>query len=189
MINMENSIASLKDLVLTFDRMTLEDIPVVGEIEQRCFSAPWSAHTYRHELLHNRRSFYSVLRPDPNHRANELPPILAYGGYWLLDNEAHIMTIATHPDWQRRKLGEWVLLEMLAAARTDGAQQAILEVRVGNRAAISLYTKLGFVEVGVRKRYYRDNGEDALLLNLFNLDQASVWHSLTQRLAALRNLF
>ncbi len=186
---MENSIASLKDLTLTFERMTLEDIPIVGEIEQRCFSAPWSAHTYRHELLHNRRSFYWVLRPRLGHNNQELPLIFAYVGYWLLDHEAHIMTIATHPDWQRHHLGEWLLLEMLAVARTDGAQQAILEVRVGNQAAIGLYTKLGFVQVGLRKRYYRDNGEDALLLTLFNLDQAAVWDALAQRLVRLRSLF
>lgn len=186
---MENSFVSLKALALTLDRMTLDDIPMVGEIEQRCFSAPWSAHTYRHELLHNRRSFYWVLRSGVSNETPALLPILAYGGYWLLDHEAHIMTIATHPDWQRHQLGEWLLLEMLAAAHTDGAQQAILEVRVGNRAAIHLYTKLGFVEVGLRKRYYRDNGEDALLLTLFDLDQAAVWHGLAQRLTALRALF
>ncbi|MCX6045216.1 MAG: ribosomal protein S18-alanine N-acetyltransferase [Chloroflexi bacterium] len=186
---MENSITSLKDLALTFDRMTLEDIPLVSAIEQRCFSAPWSAHTYRHELLHNQRSFYWVLRSGLSHDRNELPPILAYVGYWLLDHEAHIMTIATHPEWQRHKLGEWLLLEMLSVARIHGAQQAILEVRVGNRAAINLYTKLGFVEVGLRKRYYRDNGEDALLLTLFHLDKAAIWDLLAQRLATLRLLF
>jgi ribosomal-protein-alanine N-acetyltransferase len=183
---MQKSTFGLKTLSLVFARMTLEDIPIVGEIEQHCFSAPWSANTYRHELLHNRRSFYWVLRPEARTNTNELPPIFAYGGYWLLDNEAHIMTIATHPAWQRRKLGEWLLLEMLAAACTDGMHQAMLEVRVGNRAAIGLYTKLGFTEVGLRKRYYRDNGEDALLLTLSNLDQATVWHPLAERLNELR---
>jgi len=168
--------------------MTLADVEFVAEIEQRSFSAPWSAGTFRHELEHNGRSVYWVLRPAQPQRDAHMSPIFAYGGYWLLDHEAHIMTIATHPECRRQQLGEWMLLEMLARARASGVQQATLEVRANNRAAISLYNKTGFVEVGLRKRYYRDNNEDALLLTLFKLDSETVWQPLYLRLVELQRL-
>ncbi len=173
-------------LILT--PMTLADVEFVAEIERRSFSAPWSAGTFRHELEHNGRSVYWVLRSAQPQSETHLPPILAYGGYWLLDHEAHIMTIATHPEWHRHQLGEWLLLEMLARALASGIQQATLEVRAGNHAAIALYTKLGFVQVGLRKRYYRDNNEDALLLTLFKLDSEPVWQPLYQRLVELQTI-
>lgn len=185
---MMETIASLHaNRVLIITPMTLADVEFVAEIEQRSFSAPWSAGTFRHELEHNGRSVYWVLRPAQPQRDADLPPILAYGGYWLLDHEAHIMTIATHPEWRRHQLGEWMLLEMLTRARASGVQQATLEVRASNRVAISLYHKTGFVEVGLRKRYYRDNNEDALLLTLFKLDSETVWQPLHQRLVELQS--
>ena len=186
---MQNLTSTASKISLVCERMLLPDVPVVSELEKRCFPAPWSADTYRHELLHNARSFYWVIRPGQSAESEQMPPILGYAGYWLLDGEAHIMTIAIHPDWRRHKLGEWLLLETLASARTKDGRQATLEVRVSNSAAIALYTKLGFGEVGLRKRYYRDNGEDARLLTLFNLDQAAVWQPLAQQLDELQTRF
>lgn len=174
---------------LLCEPMTLDDVPHVSEIEKVSFSAPWSAETYRHELRHNHRSFYLVLRPAPGQANQGAPSLLGYGGYWLLDGEAHIMTIAIRPTWRRHHFGEWLLLELLDAARRGGAHQATLEVRVSNFAAITLYTKLGFTEVGLRKRYYRDNNEDARLLTLFNLEQAAVWQPLAHQLAQFRQQF
>jgi ribosomal-protein-alanine N-acetyltransferase len=167
---------------LLFTPMRLADVDTIGQLEQICFPAPWSAATYRRELQHNRFSSYWVIRPNNGDAPAVLPPILAYGGYWLMSNEAHIATIATHPQWRRRKLGEWLLLGMIAQARPSGAYAATLEVRLSNLAAQALYEKLGFVEVGVRKRYYRDNGEDARLMTLFNLDDGAVWRRLSQQL-------
>lgn len=186
---MQNSNSVLGKISLLCEPMTLDDVPHVSEIEKVSFSAPWSAETYRHELRHNRRSFYWVLRPQPGQPNEGLPSLLGYGGYWLLDDEAHIMTIAIRPTWRRHHFGEWLLLELLDATRRGGARQATLEVRVSNQAAITLYTKLGFTEVGLRKRYYRDNGEDARLLTLFNLDQAAVWQPLAHQLAQFRQQF
>ena len=102
------------------------------------------------------------------------PPIFAYGGYWLMGEEAHIVVLATHPQWRRRGLAEAVLIEMLAQMRSVDVNEVTLEVRSGNVAAQELYRKLGFEEVGRRKRYYRDNGEDALLLTLFHLQDGKV---------------
>ena len=83
--------------------MTVADVPFVSTLEPLCFPAPWSAETYRNELLHNRYSAYWVLRPVGG--AGDLPPILAYGGYWLMGDEAHVVTIATHPDHRRHGFG------------------------------------------------------------------------------------
>lgn len=146
--------------------MTLGDVPTVGELEVLCFTAPWSPDTYRNELLHNRFSKYWVLRPVPL-AVNGVPPILAYGGYWLMGDEVHIVTLATHPAWRRQGLSERLLLQMLARCRSEGARLVTLEVRMSNRPAQQLYAKLGFREVGVRRGYYHDNGEDALLMTLF----------------------
>lgn len=166
--------------------MTLDDIEAVVEIEQQAFPTPWCADGYRRELLHNERSHYWVLRPSASRPDQAWPSVLAYGGYWLLGDEVHIITIATHPAWRRLGLGEWLLLEMLAQVRSQGVSQVTLEVRVGNQAARALYEKLGFAEVGLRKRYYRDNHEDALLMTLFNLGDCTVWHPLLQRLQKQR---
>lgn len=146
--------------------MTLLDVPYVGELEVACFPAPWSPETYRNELLHNQYSFYWVLRPSAGKRG-QMPPILAYGGYWLMGEEAHIVTIASHPSFRRQGLGEKLLLYMIHDAQANGAAEITLEVRVSNRGAQEMYAKWGFVEVGRRPRYYRDNDEDALLMTLF----------------------
>lgn len=173
---------------LLFTPMEPADLPVIGELEQICFPAPWPTSTYKYELSQNRLGHYSVIRPQSTAASGAacLPPILAYGGYWLMGEQAHIVTIATHPDWRRRKLGEWLLLEMLAQARSQGASEATLEVRVTNLTARALYTKLDFREEGRRRRYYRDNGEDGLIFTLHGLDTGAVWRPLMQQLETLR---
>jgi [ribosomal protein S18]-alanine N-acetyltransferase len=176
----------MQDATLVFTPMTLDDVEVVGRLEPLCFPAPWPTSTYRHELRLNRLGFYWVIRPQIGLARSEFPPILAYGGYWLMGEEIHIVTLATHPDWRRRSLGEWLLLEMLAQARSQGATEATLEVRMSNLGAQKLYQKLGFAEVGRRKRYYRDNGEDALLYTLSRLDDGASWRPLAGRLERLR---
>ena len=149
-----------------FRPMTLADVPAIGELEILCFPAPWSPDTYRNELLHNRFGHYWVMEPMATSEL-ALPPIVAYGGYWLMGDEVHIVTVATHPQLRRQGLSEGLMRLMIDECSKAGAALVTLEVRVTNTAAQQLYTKLGFVEVGLRKRYYRDNGEDALLMTLF----------------------
>lgn len=149
-----------------FRPMTLADVPAIGELEILCFPAPWSPDTYRNELLHNRFGHYWVMEPMATSEP-ALPPIVAYGGYWLMGDEVHIVTVATHPQLRRQGLSETLMRLMIDECRKAGAALVTLEVRVTNTAAQQLYAKLGFVEVGLRKRYYHDNGEDALLMTLF----------------------
>jgi len=174
--------------------MRVEDIEEVMEIEHEAFSAPWTASAYRHELQKNEMAHYFVLRqryasaPAPSElsapkakrhlwqalfpqsqrqeRATSLalPLILGYGGFWLMAGEAHISTIATRREWRGRGLGELLLVAMIEEARALQADFVTLEVRVGNRIAQSLYHKYGFKVEGRRKRYYSDNGEDALIM-------------------------
>ncbi len=160
------------------------DVPLVMELEPICFPTPWSASTYLHELR-NPRGSYWVIRPGAQQPSGSVPPILGYGGLWLLGDEAHITTIATHPDWRRRHLGEWLLLRLIGAAREAGARLVTLEVRVHNASAIALYTKLRFEDVGIRRGYYQDTGEDARLLTLFGLDRPEVWRRLEERRQAI----
>ena len=121
--------------------MTLDDLPHVDAIEQASFSAPWSINTFRHEIQSNPRSFYWVARPLAEQDSGQdsgmaPPPIFAYGGYWLMGEEAHIVVLATHPQW-RQRAGKAVLIEMLAQMRSVDVK-VTLEVRSGNVAAGTL---------------------------------------------------
>ncbi len=154
--------------------MRVADLDEVDQIEQLSFLSPWSVNVYRRELERNPFSFYKAIRPTPDGERLNLPPILGYGGCWVMDDAAHILTIASHPAHRRCRLGEWLLLALLSDAVDRAAAQATLEVRVGNLPAIALYKKLGFEESGLRKGYYppaQNHGrEDALLLTLNDLD-------------------
>jgi len=142
--------------------MRLSDVEEVMRIEQVVFTAPWSPQAFRYDLSKDERSHYFVLRG----WAEEMPPLLGYAGFWLWDEEAHIGTIAVHPDWQQRGLGEWILLGVMEKAAALRAELVTLEVRISNAPAQALYYKLGFRAVGRRHRYYRDTGEDGLIMTL-----------------------
>ncbi len=150
----------MASLPFVLDTMTLEDIPAVMSIERRVFSAMWTSGIYRRELTENPWSHYLVLRA----KGSDLPPILAYGGVWQMDRSAHIPTIATHPDYQGKGLGSYLLLHLLLVGEKLGCHEATLEVRASNHPAQRLYLRYGFEVVGIRYRYYNDNGEDALIM-------------------------
>jgi [ribosomal protein S18]-alanine N-acetyltransferase len=143
--------------------MEERDIPQVVAIDQLSFANPWSAESYHYELVVNQAShFWVLLAPTPPAERQ----VVGYAGFWLIVDEAHIGTVAIHPLWRRRGLGEKLLVRLLGQARDLGAVLATLEVRAGNRVAQRLYERHGFVQVGRRKKYYQDNGEDALLLTV-----------------------
>ena len=95
----------------------------------------------------------------------DLASIVGFAGLWLMIDDAHITTIATHPDYRGRHVGELLLASLIDIAYTIGANRVTLEVRVSNTVAQNLYRKYGFHEVGTRKRYYSDNHEDARLMS------------------------
>ncbi len=153
------------------DPMRWEDIPEVLEIERRSFSMPWPMRAYEQELLRNPNARYLVLRPREVRAAAPIlpprrPPILGYGGFWMVPDEAHISTIAIDVPWRGRGLGELMFLALVEEAIALGADLITLEVRVSNHVAQRLYRKYGLEVVGRRPRYYRDNNEDALLMSV-----------------------
>ncbi len=142
--------------VLLIRPMRLVDLAAVQEIERACFATPWPAQAYRQELESNRLAQYLVALIGDR--------IVAYGGIWLMVDEAHITTFAVHPGYRRRRIGERLLLALLALAADRRAREATLEVRLSNLPARRLYEKYGFRPVGIRPRYYSDNNEDALIM-------------------------
>jgi [ribosomal protein S18]-alanine N-acetyltransferase len=142
-------------------RMALADVPFVHEIDTLSFSLPWPERSFRFELTEN-----PVARNWVIESGGRIAAMLVL---WLIVDEAHIATIATHPDFRRQGFGEQLMIAALVSAREEGARRAFLEVRAGNSGALELYKKYGFVEVGVRRGYYKDNNEDAILMNLEDL--------------------
>ena len=173
-----------RELDPLFRRMTLDDLDALISIEQVSFPTPWSIGTYQREITRGLYGSYWVVCPGQNARTSA-PPVLAYGGMWRTGEEAHITTIAVHPEWRRRGLGEWTLLNLINVARTGGAEIVTLEVRDSNDAAIRLYGKLGFQMVGMRRGYYMDTKEDARLMTLFAVDQPATWRRLLQERIAV----
>ncbi len=149
-------------MTMLIRRMTVEDIPAVHEIDLLSFSLPWSERSFRFELTENPVARGWVAEVDGQVAAMLL--------LWFIVDEAHIATIAVHPDFRRQGLGEQILLSAIRDVRKEGAQRVFLEVRIGNVAAQAMYKKYGFEIAGIRPRYYRDNNEDALLMNLEKFD-------------------
>lgn len=175
---------NLPDLPVLVDALTVADIAAAAAVEQAAYTDRFSRRDYRRELSHNKLARYLALRVMPPLAAQR--SLVGMAGYWLIADEAHIITIATHPGWQRRGLGEWLLLHLLEDALNRGAAVATLEVRPSNRAAISLYHKYRFAETGRRHHYYPDTGEDALVLTTPPLNTADYRRRLADRRAALQ---
>jgi ribosomal-protein-alanine N-acetyltransferase len=142
--------------------MTLADLDTIMQIERQVFKYPWSRHMYLVDLQHNRMASYLVVF-SADSGDDRVPPVLAYGGFWLMVDEAHIATVASHPDWRGCGLGQYLMLGLLEQAVARGAVSSTLEVRVGNLPARTLYDKLGYEPRGTRRHYY-ENGEDALIM-------------------------
>ncbi len=166
--------------------MTEADISQVVAIERESFPSTWPQTAYKRELANRlarylvvvdragkaprltqprrRRAFLSFLkRPDPPPDTGDL--IIGYVGVWLMVGEAHIVAVAVRPECRRRGLGELLLGRAIELAFEHGQEVVTLEVRSSNSGAQTLYSKYGFINIGVRRRYYSDNGEDALIMS------------------------
>jgi len=139
-----------------FRPMLLSDVPVISAIEREVFTVPWSAEAFVNELKHNQFARYTVMELDRN--------IIGYGGMWIIMDEAHVTNIAVRAPYRGRGYGEMLLRRLMRTAREQGAKSMTLEVRVSNEVAQNLYRKLGFVQNGIRPRYYTDNQEDAYIM-------------------------
>lgn len=142
-------------------KMTLDDLDQVVAIDQVSFSLPWPARSFRFELTDNEASRCWVADLDGR--------VIAMLVGWFIVDELHVATIATHPEFRGQGIGREILLYSLRAAKEEGAVKSFLEVRESNEIAQTMYRSFGFVEDGRRKGYYKDNGEDAILMSLDHL--------------------
>lgn len=153
---------------VTIRPMRLEDLESVLEVDHLSFASPWPESGFRFELLENDASLLLVAEEKTEGGGTQ---VLGYVVIWMIVDEAHIATIAVHPEHRREGLGRVLLQAGLEEAAQQGMQSATLEVRAGNQAAQRLYEEFGFRVVGRRYRYYRDNLEDAIIMTLERMDQ------------------
>lgn len=146
---------------LRIRKMTLDDVPTVLDLDQKSFSLPWPERSFRFELTDNPASRCWVAELDGK--------IVGMIVVWLIVDEAHVATLATHPEYRRQGIGRRLLAHALRHMIGDGARSSFLEVRASNFPAQEMYRKFGYEATGRRRHYYRDNDEDAILMNLESL--------------------
>jgi ribosomal-protein-alanine N-acetyltransferase len=134
----------------------------VLRIEEACFPRPWSAALFQSEIAQRTSRRYTV--------AAVGPLVVGYLGMMLVVDEGHITNVAVDPAWWGRGVAAWLLLDAARAAPAAGAQHLTLEVRVGNDRAIALYQRFGFAPAGLRRNYYPETGEDALVMWAHDVD-------------------
>ena len=159
---------------LLIEPMTRADVQQVLRIERQSFATQWPADAFYNELGSNKLAHYFVGRCDGE--------LVAYGGIWVILEDAHVTTIAVDERHRGRGFGETMLLHLIDEALSRGASWMTLEVRESNAIAQSLYRKYGFTTVTARKGYYSDNNESALVMWAGNL-KSELYRN---RLAALR---
>lgn len=146
---------------LEISPMRVEDISDVLRVEAQCFSTTWPRNAFQNELTENKLAHYFVGRADDE--------LIAYGGLWVILEDAHITTVAVDPAYQGRRHGERMVVQLLDEAIERGASWVTLEVRESNQTAQKLYRKYGFTVVNTRRGYYSDNDENALVMWAGNL--------------------
>ena len=135
--------------------MVPADIAVVSRLDSECFTTAWSEDSYAGELRHNNAHYYVA-----EHQGS----VIGFAGMWLIFDEVTVNRLAVCHSYRRQGVGWLLLNHLIDDAVHLGATAATLEVRTTNTLALKLYEKLGFVSEGIRKGYYDDNGEDALIM-------------------------
>ncbi len=141
--------------------MQLKHIPDVLKVERVSFLTPWSDHAFTYEILYNELSYYTVALLDD--------VVVGYAGMWMILDEAHVTNVAVAPTHRNRKIGRLLMQQLMNKAAQNGINRMTLEVRPSNAYARRLYQSLGFKELGVRKNYYTDTNEDAIIMWKENL--------------------
>jgi ribosomal-protein-alanine N-acetyltransferase len=149
----------------------MEDLPAVMEIDRRSFSTPWSERTFEFELTENPAGNMLVAE-----RQAQAAEVIGYIGFWMIDGSAHINTLAVAMEDRRQGVARQLVTTALGMAKEKGATLASLEVRESNHAAQRLYEQIGFEVFGRRKGYYRDTGEDAIIMVCMSLESFSETH-------------
>jgi ribosomal-protein-alanine N-acetyltransferase len=138
--------------------MKVEDIDQIMEIEKVSFGPyHWSPQSFASEIDNKLGNYVTAIDQITK-------KVLGYCGFWLIFDEAHITTIAVHPEYRKKYIGELLLQNMIEMGYKSNAKWFTLEVRAGNISAQNLYYKYGFKSLGLRRKYYQDNDEDALIM-------------------------
>lgn len=145
-------------------KMALENIDSILQMEELCYGEHhWSRDSFVSELNNPISSYRCIF--------NDEDVCVGYMGIWKIGDEAHVTNLSVHPDFQRRYLAHRLLIDAIDECRECKIKYITLEVRVTNKKAIGLYEKFGFKSLGLRKKYYQDNNEDALIMwseNIFD---------------------
>lgn len=142
--------------VITYRRMTADDVEAVYAIELATFPTPWTLDSFHYEMRENKYAHYII--------AEDVTGIIGFCGMWLVIDAAQITNVAVVESVRGKGIGEALMREAMRVAREAEMEVMSLEVRVTNIVAQNLYRKLGFQDGGIRKGYYTDNGEDALVM-------------------------
>jgi ribosomal-protein-alanine N-acetyltransferase len=141
--------------------MQLDDVPQAVHIDKECFPLNKQPMAYKSDLLYNQMAHYIVAYDD---KAPDKASIIGVTGFWLMAEEAHIMTIGVRKNHRRQGIGQLMLEAAIQLARSYNAFAVTLEVRRSNTEALSMYAKHGFTERGIRKNYYDETHEDAVIM-------------------------
>ena len=154
-------------LEINIRKMTLDDLEQVHQIDKQSFANPWPKKSFKFELEENDAARCWVAEVTEGEHAKVVGAAVS----WLLVDQAHIATVAVEESYRRQRIAYRLICTSLVEMQKEGAASATLEVRAGNRPAQALYRKFGFQLVGRRPGYYKDNGEDAILMTLVTLDE------------------
>ena len=147
--------------------MQFSDIAQIMDIESVSFGAyHWSCEAFASEI-ENKLGHYLTVIDKSNQK------VIGYCGFWLIFDEAHITTIAVHPDYRKMSVGELLLQKLIESGWKNNAKWFTLEVRASNLAAQNLYYKYGFKSLGLRRKYYQDNDEDAMIMWTENINDSA----------------
>ena len=144
-------------------RMTMADVDGVAAVEAATFPTPWSRDAFASEM-NNVAARYLVAEKDGR--------VIGFAGAWIILDESHITNIAVYKEERGQGIGRKLTEGLMQYLSNLGAAYATLEVRKSNEVAQNLYKSLGFIKLGVRKRYYEDNGEDALIMVCDHMPEA-----------------
>jgi [ribosomal protein S18]-alanine N-acetyltransferase len=149
-------------MTLRFEKLKRRDLRHVLRIEGKVFPEPWSVAVFTSELALRKGRLYRAVWDDDE--------LAGYIGFMMVDEEAHMTTIATSPGYQRTGVATTMIVDSIETLRAGGIQHLSLEVAANNEPAQALYRRFGFAPVGVRKNYYPVTGQDALVMWVYDID-------------------
>ncbi len=146
---------------------TPDMLPDILALEEACFSSPWTRKMLEAELTNNQFAHFLVARrQEESATQGRQPRIIGYHCFWIVFEELRLMNLAVQESMRRRGVGVALVTEALRQGSEQAATRAVLEVRISNDSARSLYARLGFVQISQRLRYYTNPIEDAVLMEM-----------------------